>query len=255
MQQPAALTPVQARILAGTLPDSPQTVISISRLRCGLARAYVVGDVQDWETAVIDDPGQPGEPMAFGHNAIQIAELMAALPGWFCVNVATDVAAILGPLLADKMDCSIRYYKDIYHIMNTPAPRLSHPDIRRLTPDDLPLLQAAPDIIRGHDPTRILTEMYAAGAVVNGRVVAIAQNYAFSDQYGDVGVSTLPDFRGQGLATAAAALVARELQQNGRIPVWSCGEDNYASLRVAEKLGFKYDSQRTYIILEQEPAP
>jgi predicted GNAT family acetyltransferase len=91
--------------------------------------------------------------------------------------------------------------------------------------------------------------------VVNGRVVAIAQNYAFSDQYGDVGVSTLPDFRGQGLATAAAALVARELQQNGRIPVWSCGEDNYASLRVAEKLGFKYDSQRTYIILEQETAP
>ncbi len=254
MQQPAALTPAQAQTLADTLPDSPQTVISISRLRRGLAQAYVAGDLLEWETAVIDDPGQPGEPMAFGSSADQIADLMAALPGWFCVNVHPDVAPQLGPLLARKMSCSVRYYGDIYHTLTTPASHWPHPAVRLLTLDDLPLLQAAPDAIRGHDPVQILTEMTASGAVVNGRIVAIAQNYAFSDRYGDVGVATLPDFRQQGLATAAAALVAQELQRNGRTPVWSCGEDNYASLRVAQKLGFVYDSRRTYIILEQEAA-
>ncbi|MEJ2748968.1 MAG: GNAT family N-acetyltransferase, partial [Anaerolineae bacterium] len=89
---------------------------------------------------------------------------------------------------------------------------------------------------------------------VNGRIIAIAQNYAFSDRYGDVGVATLPEFREQGLATTTAALVAQDLQRNGRIPVWSCGEDNLASLHVAQKLGFVYESQRTYIILEKETA-
>lgn len=254
LHNPLPLTPGQAQTLVSTLPDSPQTVISISQLRRRLAQAYIVGDVLDWETAVIFDPGQPGEPMAFGHNAAQIADLMAALPDWFCVNVLPDVALKLGPLLAAKMGCPVRYYGDIYHIMSTPAPHRPHPAVRRLTPDDLPLLQAAPDIIRGHDPARMLAKMSAAGAVVNGRIVAIAQNYALSDRYGDVGVATLPDFRGQGLATAAAALVAQELQGNGRIPVWSCGEDNYASLRVAQKLGFEYDSRRTYIILEKDAA-
>lgn len=254
------LNPEQARLLAGTLPDSPQTVIAISQLRRGLAQAYVVGEVLDWEmpvlseveAAVILDTGQPGEPTAFGHNAAQIADLIAALPGWFCVNVASELAPRLGPLLAAKMDRPVHYYGDIYHTMTTPAPHLPHPAVRRLTPADSLLLQAAPDIIRGPNPARLLAEMFVAGAVVNGRITAIAQNYALSDRYGDVGVATLPDFRRQGLATAAAALVAQELQGNGRVPVWSCGEDNHASRRVAQKLGFTYDSRRTYIILQQE---
>jgi GNAT superfamily N-acetyltransferase len=256
------LTSDQVQTLADTLPDSPQTVISISQLRRGLAQAYVVGDAADWETAVIFDPGQPGEPMAFGHNAEQIANLITALPGWLCVNVQPDVAPQLGPLLAWKMGCPVRYYGDIYHTLASPAPHFPHPAVRLLTLDDLPLLQAAPAAIRGHDPARMLAEMCVAGAVVNGhfdfaqckRIVAIAQNYALSDRYGDVGVATLPEFRGQGLATAAVALVAQELQGNGRIPVWSCGEDNHASLRVAQKLGFEYDSRRTYIILEKDAA-
>ena len=248
------LTSQEARIMTDTLPDTPQTVISISQLRRGLAQAYVVGELADRETVVIFDPGQPGEPMAFGNNAEQIADLMATLSGWFCVNVHPDVAPQLGPLLARKMGCPVRYYGDIYHTLTIPAPHLPHPAVRLLTPDDLPLLQAAPDMIRGHYPARMLSEMSAAGAIMNGRIAAIAQNYALSDKYGDIGVATLPDFRGQELATAAAALVAQELQRNGRIPVWSCGEDNHASLRVAQKLGFEYDSQRTYIILERETA-
>lgn len=256
------LTSEQAIELAETLPDSPQTVISISQLRRGLAQAYVVGEVADWETAVILDPGHPGEPMAFGHNAPQIANLVAALPDWFCVNVLPEVAEELGPLLARKMDCPVRCYGDIYHTLTPSAPKLPHPAVRMLTLDDLPLLQAAPDNIRGHDPARMLAEMSVAGAVVNGhfdfaqcrRIAAIAQNYALSNRYGDIGVATLPEFQGQGLATAAAALVAQDLQGNGRIPVWSCGEDNHASLRVAQKLGFEYDSRRTYIILERETA-
>ena len=50
------------------------------------------------------------------------------------------------------------------------------------------------------------------------------------------------------VATAAAALVAERVQAHGRIPVWSCGGTNVASLRVAAKLGFREVSRRVYLL-------
>ena len=37
------------------------------------------------------------------------------------------------------------------------------------------------------------------------------------------------------------------IQETGRTPVWSCGEDNIASLKVAQKLGFEEVSRLTYV--------
>lgn len=244
------LTADQRRFLADNLPDNPQTVISISQLRCGLARAYVIGEPDNFETAIIDDPGQPGELMALGSNPGQIAAILVKLPNWYCVNVQTDLAPQLGPLLAQQMTSPIRYYGDIYHTLTRPAPRPRHPAVRYLTTADLSRLEAAPHALHGPDPARLLKERKAAAAMVERQIVAIAQNYGLSDQYGDIGVATLADHRNQGLATAAASLIACWLQDHGRIPVWSCGEDNLASLRVAQKLGFKPVSRRTYIILD-----
>lgn len=59
---------------------------------------------------------------------------------------------------------------------------------------------------------------------------------------------THPDFRGRGLAAAAASIVAMRVQEAGRIPVWGAGEHNALSLRVARKLGFVEVSRRTYVI-------
>ncbi len=245
------LSPRQCLVLADALLDSPQTVITTSQFRRGAARAYVVGDPAAFETAVILDPGQPGEPTAFGQNPEQIADLLTAMPDdWFCVNVAPAIAPRLGPLLAGRMGCPIRCYGDVYHTLTGAAIGFEDTAVRPLTPADLPLLETAPPEIRGHDPRRMLTDMFA-GAIVDGRIVAIAQNYALSPRYGDVGVATLPDYRRQGLATAAASLVIQWVVENGRIPVWSCGEDNAASLRVAQKLGFQEVSRRVYLILER----
>jgi GNAT superfamily N-acetyltransferase len=152
------------------------------------------------------------------------------------------------------MGCPIRQQGDVYHTLTKPPPAslLDHPDIRLLTPNDLPLLKAAPPELRGSNPEHLLNKTAAAGATINDQLVAIAQNYALTAGYGDIGVFTLPDWRGRSLATAAAAQVARWLQENGRIPVWSCGEHNLASLRVAEKLGFVENGRRVYIILQDQ---
>ncbi len=246
------LSKKQCHLLAQHLPDLPQTVISRAHLLWGTARAYAVGltDVE-FETAVVEDPGCPGEPMVFGHNPRQITELMPRIPDWFCVNIATELAEEVAPLLARQMGCPVRQQGDVYHILiqTPPANLLNQPDVRLLTANDLPLLQAALPELRGPNPEHLLQQTAAAGAIINDQLVAIAQNYALTEGYGDIGVFTLPEWRGRGLAAAAAAKVAQWLQGNGRIPVWSCGEHNLASLRVAEKLGFVENGRRVYIIL------
>ena len=248
------LSPNDCHSLARHLPDTPQTVISRAHLLWGTARAYAIGLTRaGFETAVIEDPGCPGEPMIFGHNARQIANLLPQIPNWFCVNVTYELADELEPLLAEQMDCTLRRQADVYHILtqSPPAELLAHPDVRLLTSDDLPLLQTAPPELRGHDPEQLLRRTAVAGAISHNQLVAIAQNYALTEGFGDIGVFTLPEFRGHGLAAAAAALVADWLLGNGRTPVWSCGAKNQASLRVAQKLGFVENGRRVYLLLDQ----
>ncbi|MCP4360323.1 MAG: GNAT family N-acetyltransferase [Chloroflexi bacterium] len=238
-------------LLADVLPDSPETVITTSQLRRGLAKAWVVGEAAGFETAVVEDTGQPGEPIVFGEDVTQIAAVLPHIPNWDCANVPFHLAGQLAPLLERKMGCPLRHLADVYHTLNQPVPQLSHPQVRLLTPEDMPLLAAASFELQGPHPQRTLLEMKIAAAVVNGQLAAIAQNYARSSLYGEIGVHTLPDFRERGLASAAAAQIAYYIQSLGLTPVWSCGEHNEASLRVAHKLGFREVSRRTYLILDR----
>ena len=69
-------------------------------------------------------------------------------------------------------------------------------------------------------------------------------------RYANLGAYVLEEFRGQGLATAAAALVTREVLARGETPVWSTCETNTASQDVARKLGFRQVARATYVVLE-----
>jgi len=93
-----------------------------------------------------------------------------------------------------------------------------------------------------------LREGIVACAIVDQRIVALAHSNARTPNHGDIGVRTAEGFRNRGFATAAAAAVARGLFAAGQTPVWSAGETNTASLRVAAKLGFMQVSRRAYLI-------
>lgn len=242
----------QLRGLAAQLPDTPQTVITTSQLRYGRARAWVDSWPQ-WQTAVVEDLGQPGEPVLFGPPAVWAAFLFREYSDWICLNVAPAAAAVMTDLFATA-GLAVRPYHDLYYTLETAVAPAPDSPARRLTPADLPLLQAAPAKLVGADPAHMLRHKMAAGVLVDGKLAALAQNYALSAGYGDVGVATLPAYRRRGYATAAAALVVQWLQANGRIPVWSCGADNTASRRAAARLGFRQMAHRVYLIVENERA-
>ena len=245
------LTSQECFVLADILGDTPMTVISASRLKHGMCDAYIAGTLPDVTAALVFDAFCPEEPCGFGTDADALWQLLKATPRWGCIGVNTACAESVGRLMEADTDRSIRYYGDVYHALLKPVQCYPNEVVRRLALKDADRLANAPVEVQGNGyktHESMVTDGIAAGAVVDNNIVAIAHTYAETNLHTDIGVSTVEQWREKGFATAVASLVAQEIQARGKVPVWSCGEDNTASLRVAQKLGFTEVGRRTYLI-------
>ena len=252
--QPIPLGPTDCGALAEALGDTPETVIWVHLLRRGLCDAYVVGDPGRFEAAVIQAHEFPTEPVGFGDDPEALWSLLKTLHGWECLNVSQECAPELAEIMSRALGVPARLYGDVYHVLSKPASDLRNPVVRELTVADVGLLESAQPDVRGGgfgSARALLEEGFVAAAVVAGNVVSIAFTYARTERHAEIGAATLEPWRNRGFAGAAASLVARQVQEAGQIPVWSAGEDNWASLRVAEKVGFEEVSQRVYLIPER----
>ena len=241
------------------LGDTPETVIALQFLREGTCEVLCVGDPADLEGVIIQSHEMPTEPIAFGTSAEAIASLLPHLAGWSCINVPATLAdELLEPVATLAGASGMRLLDDIYHELRRPVDHAVSADTRLLTHDDRDLIVAAPVEMIGDGVDRLMETLdqgHVAGATRNGSLVALAYTFATSEKHADIGVVTHPDWRGQGLATEVAALVAGAIQDDRRIPVWSCGGTNLASLRIAARLGFVEVSRRIYLIPDYDDSP
>jgi RimJ/RimL family protein N-acetyltransferase len=78
----------------------------------------------------------------------------------------------------------------------------------------------------------------------------IVEAYASSLGEGnaEIGAVTHEAFRGQGYAPITCAYLIQVCARHGYNPIWSCDIDNEASIRVAQKLGFR--QERAYQVFE-----
>lgn len=249
--RPVQLSPAELPAFASGLSDSLETTIPFHRLMRGTCIAYVVGETTRFQAAIVHLQEDKGELQGFGENPEALWAILEPLAGWRVVNVSPSVAPKLGALIRASTGSRVAYYGDIYHTLTRPAVAHPHPDVRLLTVDDRALFDGVPDDLkpgmRG-DVEIVLREGFVAGAVVDDRLVSVAHTNAITERYADIGVFTDQDFRNRGYSTASASIVAASIQKSGRMPIWSCGEDNLQSLRVAAKVGFAEVSRRTYVI-------
>lgn len=248
------IEPKKYSILADALGDMPETVIEVHILRRGLCKAYVAGEPSRFGGAIIQANFLPTEPAGFGTNPEILWDLLKEVEGWDCVDVPSECATALGKIIQKKMGVRVRYYGDVYHTLSKPVANFQNGVVRQLTLTDLDLLEAAPTELQGcgfGNPHGLLSDGVVACAILSERIVAIAHTSARTKCYADIGVFTLKEFRGHGFATAAASIVAQKVQEVGQTPVWSTGENNITSLRIAQKLGFTEVSRSTYVILEK----
>ena len=252
------LDPSEHPSLARALGNTPETVISVHKLTRRLCRAWVAGDPEKFSAAVVQGADLPEEPMVFGHDAGTAWELLKTVPGWVSPNISVELAPTIVKAISAEMGRSVRYCGDVYHVMTDPSPAIEMDEVRQLTLADLPLLEATPvgPWAGGYEsPRDLLRQGVVACALVDGKIVSVAHTYARSERHADIGARTFEGWERRGYATAAAAVVARRVQAAGQTPVWSAGEDHLASLRVAQNLGFREVSRRTYVILEKPSKP
>ena len=240
--------------LADALDDTPETVIPVHLLRRGLADAWVAGTAPRFDGVIVQAHLLQQEPWCFGRDPSAIWGLLRPLNDWgrqiISPNVPADLASQLTTLIKQEADVQCRQYGDVYHTLSGPINEFTVPEVRLLGLEDEGLLAA----YRSNPSDKgfatfedLLTDGVAAGAVVEGSLVALAHTNAMTARYGDIGVATDELWRGKGFASSAASIVARRIQERGRTPVWSAGEGNAASLRVAAKLGFVEVSRRVYL--------
>ena len=145
---------------------------------------------------------------------------------------------------------NVELYGDLYHTLTGPVADVSVPEVRQLGLRDVPLLAEYRGRAAGTGFSTfvdLLIDGFAAGPVVDGNLVGLSQTNPGTARYADIGVATRKEFRRRGFASAAASIVARRIQERGLVPVWSAGEDNDASLRIAARLGFVEVSRRVYL--------
>ena len=247
--QPAQLDLNGIRRLLSSIEETPETVIPLHLMMQGACKVYSVGNPASSGAVTVQGDSLREEPFGIGDDAEALWVVLRHLDDWKVVDVSPSVAPRLGAIIREATGRRAWYYDDVYHTMTRPAPTIDDPAVRQFTRDDMDVLKAAGvdgANFRGVLPA-LIEQGTIAGAVVDGRIVSTAQSAAITGRYADIGVGTDERWRGRGFATAAASIVARRIQETGRTPVWSCGEDNMASLRVARKLGFKEVSRLTYV--------
>lgn len=244
--------PAAAEEFADALPDDPFHFTARCIVHRRVGRLWLRGPPSAPLAAVVVPEWQPTEPLAFGTESEEVWAILRDVPGWDCVEVSEALAGSLEPVLSRALRRSVRRYGDLYYALDAPPRATRHPAVRRLSDADLALIDRAPPALRPvgfHSTVAALTGGVVAGAVIDGALVGIAAMTTSSQTYADVGVHTLEPWRGRGLASAAATLVAEELLERGLTPVWSTGEDDHRSQRVAEKLGFRRVGRREYLVV------
>lgn len=79
------------------------------------------------------------------------------------------------------------------------------------------------------------------GCVIDDKITCVSGVHVYSDKYGISvlgNITTRPDHRGKGLATAVTAMLLRELRGGGNLVVLNVKKDNIAAIKCYEKLGF-----------------
>lgn len=246
------LTPEECLVLTEVIDDIPTTLDVLDCLKQGMYRAYVYGNLPHITAYLVIDTIYD-DAFCFSTDVNAMWHLLEAQQGLegLIINVDPADAETLGQRISAKTDKPVSYSVVIHQALLEPVCSYTDETVRLLTLADEELLAKAPDRIQGNyylTPQKQLSTGPVAGAIVNDDIVSIARTYAQTDLHGGISIFTLEEWRGKGYATSAASLVAKQLQVMGKVPVWYCGEENGASLRTADKLGFVEVARRIDIV-------
>ena len=221
--------------LAALVPDLPRNVeLRACLLSGGRVTAFCgtshTSPSAAGPSAVVDD----GEGTLFVVGDPDLATLRAALDADRQDEVIAPIA------LGDQVAALVPGWTRSRIIVHRPSARESLVDdgaVRLLDPAGLPAL-ALPQDLR-EELLEAAGSTAIAATFVDGAPVSFAYAGAVTERWWDVSIDTLEAQRQRGYAAACVSFLIRRQRALGREPVWQAVEQNPASWRLAEKLGFE----------------
>jgi RimJ/RimL family protein N-acetyltransferase len=232
-------------------PERPGPIIWAHVLRTGHG-SCLVDRWPDARTVLAETGGNyclRGDPDRLGEVATTLAGFVEAPPSWL-------------PALR-RIDPGLHAWdRVIFELADPPAPppRVDA-EVRRLGPDHADALTALGEDIRWiaatwGGATGLAASRVGWGAFVDGRLASVAVPFYLGERFEDLGVVTESEHRGRGLSPACAARVIEDGLARGHRATWSTSTDNVASMRVAERLGFRLARHDVlYLVRTPPPAP
>lgn len=163
-----------------------------------------------------------------------------------------DASEEFWPLLAKLTEQPLKWHRVVYVGERKPSDDADERRIaRRLTGADAHHLRQLSDESAWisktwSGPDSLAATELAWGVFDEGRLVSVACPFFMGLEHEDIGVVTEPAYRKQGLSTACARALCRDITDRGHTPVWTTSPDNIASIRLAERLGFR--KARSFIL-------
>lgn len=113
-----------------------------------------------------------------------------------------------------------------------------HYPVRFLDADELSTAQHVPDELKSELMDAMLRSPIAA-LFVDGNPVSFCYVAAETETLWDISIDTLAKYRNKGYAAQAATYTINFMHKKGKRPIWGAEESNPASIKLAQKLGFK----------------
>ena len=242
--------------LMEALGENTRTVIPFHFLERERARAWAD---EQYANVIVHTDAVGGMAFMFGDDVAWQAEVLADLGRLRLYWCPTETVQRLLKVVESQHEADWILEPDIQRTV-TEHVQIAAPegaDIRRLTSEDLPAIGAcAPELKWLSDGwgswEQVIESAILIGAIAEGRMVSSALTFARSAHLDDIGVATAPSHQHQGLSSACASMLVKEMLVAGRTPVWTVFRSNTPSVRISGKLGFVTRTECTVICEKTE---
>lgn len=224
---------ISPKALAQKIPDLPRWVEARSLLLSGQGEILGLAESPTL-SCIVRDPSPGGLLVVIGQPSL--AAVQAALPQ----NV--QGVALIAPLAeGDRLAPALagwRRTRAILHLLQHPnrLPQTNPDQVRFLEPQTLRDQPIPPGLLAELESAA--EETLIAATFVGQQPVSFCYAGSVTETLWDVSIDTLPEHRQRGYAALCSAFLIRYMQTQGQQPVWGAVEENPASWRLAQKLGF-----------------
>lgn len=221
--------PRDPRVLAAALPDEPRWVETRWLLRSGEGKLRLG---RGGDAAVVIGRSRPTGAVVGRVDPELLRAVSAGAPVDFELIVQMEALTEARQALPDWEVTLAAIHSPARPVA---AQRTAEPGVVVSSPPERRWLEQLPRAVRRY----VEQAGDIAVRVVDGRVVAVCEAGVVTETLWDVGIDTLEGHRRRGHAAACFCSLAAHMAAQGRQPVWGAAENNVASMRLAEKLGFE----------------